>query len=56
MPRYVAQGTDAATLVGLVDAVPANEEFVQAVEAGDSWVVITRRKPGRPPKTPQERA
>lgn len=59
MPQHTAVGSDAATLTTLVDqAEKAGEKVVQALAAGNSWVVITEAKPkvGRPPKTPQTRS
>lgn len=56
MPRHTAYGTDAATLAALIDKVEQQGEAVTAmVVAGDSWVVVSQKKPGRPPK-PQTRA
>lgn len=57
MPRHVAQGTDAATLVALLDQIEtAGERPVAMVVAGDSWVVVSEKKPGRPPKTVESRS
>lgn len=51
MPRYIAQGSDADSLVALIDQAEAHgEEVVQCLPAGDSWVVVAKKKAGRPPK------
>lgn len=51
MPVYTKQGTDATTLVSLLEQVLANgEKPVLTQEAGDSWVVVSERRPGPKPK------
>jgi len=37
-------------LAAAVKRIEAREEIVSVVAAGASWVIVTRKKPGRPAK------
>lgn len=51
MPVYRAHGTTASVLVELLERVLAAAERPTLVtEAGDSWVVVSERKPGPKPR------
>jgi hypothetical protein len=51
MPIYQQVGSDAATLVALLEKALANGEKPTLVQqAGNAWVVVTERKPGPKPK------
>lgn len=46
--RQVAEWADVAPTIEVAEK--KNEEVVQVVEAGNRILVITKKKPGRPPK------
>ena len=49
MPVYQKHGTTALDLVQLLEKVIENNERPTVIqEAGDSWVVVSEPKPGRP--------
>jgi hypothetical protein len=57
MATHKAKGTDAATLVALLETIDKlGERPVLMQEAGDSWVVVTEKRPGRPPGKPELRS
>ncbi len=51
MPVHQKLGSDAASLVSLLEQVIANGEKPTLItEAGNAWVVVSERKPGPKPK------
>jgi hypothetical protein len=49
MPIHTTVGSDAASLTTLVQQVEeSGDKIVSVLHAGDSWAVVTERKPRKP--------
>jgi hypothetical protein len=56
MPTHTTVGSSAASLTTLIAQVEAaGETIIQALPAGDSWVVLTAPAPAPKPKPAQTR-